>query len=89
MSFRFGQRVRVQCGATGRYVQDDLALVISAQDNELLMDRVDGTGEPHPTLRVPSDDALHGAAEALSYVQRGAWDQLAHARRKAPAGGTP
>jgi len=82
MSFRFGQRVRVACGATGRYVQDDLALVISCQDGELLLDQVDGTKEPHPMLPVPSDDALAGAAEALSYAKRGAWDQLAHARLK-------
>lgn len=58
---KFGDRVRVQCSATGRYVSDGWALVVSAQDNELFLDRA-VAGEPHPTLPAPSDDALDAAA---------------------------
>lgn len=66
----YGQRVRVACGATGRYLSDGLALVVSSMCNDLFVDRVnpDDTYLPHPTLPVPSDDALAGAAEALSYA---------------------
>lgn len=64
----FGDRVRVKCGATGRYVAYGLALAVSAQDNDLFLDEaVDAP--PHPTLPVPSDDALAGAAEALRHAR--------------------
>lgn len=65
---RFGDRVRVRCTATGRYLRDGLALFVSAMSNELCIDRV-AEGEPHPTLPVPSDDAIAGAFEALTYAR--------------------
>jgi hypothetical protein len=62
---RHGDRVRVQCGATGRYLGKGLALVVS-MGNDLFVDRVDLDGAPpHPTLPVPSCDALAGAAAVL------------------------
>lgn len=73
---KFGDRVRVRCGATGRYVSGGLALVVSAQDNDLLIDRFDPDpiDPPHATLPVPSDDALAGAFAALttSHTRNGA-----------------
>lgn len=66
----FGDRVRVRCGATGRYLLGGLALAVCAQDNDLLIDHVDPDGDPHPTLPVPSDDALAGAFAALTTSKR-------------------
>ena len=70
MRHTFGDRVRVKCGATGRYLGTylgaELALAISAMDNDFLIDSV-ADGDPHPTLPVPSDDALRAAAEAIHY----------------------
>jgi hypothetical protein len=64
---KFGDRVRVKCGATGRYLgRYGLALVVSTQDHDLFVDYVDPDGEPpHPTLPVPSSDALSGASAVL------------------------
>lgn len=63
---RYGERVRAQCSATGRYLRDGLVLVVSARDNDLFVDNIHPDGDPpHPTLPVPSDDALAGAAAAL------------------------
>jgi hypothetical protein len=67
---RFGDCVRVTCGATGRYLQDGLALYVSAQDNDLCVDEVDLGVPPHPSLPVPNDDALSGASVGLSYRRR-------------------
>ena len=65
---RFGDRVRVRSGATGRYLRDGLALVVSAQDNDLFIDHVDAHGDPpHPRLPVPSDVELAAAAATLRY----------------------
>lgn len=58
----WGYRVRTKCGATGRYLIAGYALCVSAQDNDLFVDPVDRNGEPpHPTLPVPSNDALAAA----------------------------
>lgn len=66
---RFGDRVRVRCGATGRYLTDGLALVVSAQDNDLFIDRVKPDGDPpHPTLPAPTDGELSAAGAALRYA---------------------
>lgn len=76
MSPRFGDRVRVKCTATGRYLQDGLALVVSAQDNDLFVDEVDPDGPPpHPSLPVPSDDALHGACAGLRRSARSRYNE--------------
>ena len=71
---KYGDRVRLKHGATGRYVGHGFALSVSAQDNDLFLDPVvpvfDAAGalrEPHPTLPVPSDDAVAGAAAACRY----------------------
>lgn len=62
----FGDRVRVRCGATGRYLGRGLALVVSAQEGDLFVDRVNPDGDPpHPTLPVPSNDAMAGASAVL------------------------
>ena len=64
---KFGDRVRTRCTATGRYVVDGWALVVSASSNDLFLDRVDPGGQPpHPKLPAPSDDALSGAHAALT-----------------------
>lgn len=64
----FGDRVRVRTGATGRYLQDGLAMVISMQDNEPLIDEV-ADGFPHPSLPVPTDGELLAACEGLRYAR--------------------
>lgn len=65
----WGDRARVACGATGRYVGShhgvDWVLWVSAQDNDLMLTPLDPAGEPQPSLPVPSDDACAGAAAAL------------------------
>jgi hypothetical protein len=66
----FGDRVHVKVGATGRYLGHGLALVVSAMDNHLLVAEVADGAPPHPTLPVPSDDALAGAAEGLRFRRR-------------------
>jgi hypothetical protein len=67
---RFGDRVRVRCGATGRALgMDDLALFVSAMDNSLNLDQINPDGEPpHPSLPVPTDSALEAACGALRYA---------------------
>lgn len=67
---KYGDRVRVKCTATGRYLRDGLALVVSASSNDLFVDTLHKVQDPHPTLPVPSDDALEGASAAMSYVAR-------------------
>lgn len=63
---KYGERARAKCTATGRYIQDGLVLIVSAQDNDLFLDDFDPDGDPpHPTLPVPSDDAVAGAAAAI------------------------
>lgn len=63
---RFGNRVRVKCGATGRYVGLGCALVVSVGNNDLFLDAVNPAGEPpHPSLPVPTDQEIAGAAAAL------------------------
>lgn len=62
----YGDRVRVACGATGRYLTRGWALVVSVQDNDLFMDRVNSGGEaPHATLPVPTDRELSAAMAAM------------------------
>lgn len=68
-----GDRVRTRLGGTGRYVGRDLALMISAQDGELMVDEVNREGEPHPLLSVPSDDAVDGAVEMANYLSAAGW----------------
>lgn len=70
----YGERVRVSCGATGRYLDYGLALVVSAQDNDLMLDRVADPANPdvqppHPTLPVPTDDEMRAASAALNYAR--------------------
>jgi len=65
----FGDRVRVHCGATGRYLGDGLALYVSAQDNDLVIDRVATNPDapaPHSTLPAPTDRELSAALAALA-----------------------
>lgn len=69
----YGDRVRLRCSATGRYLGTfndiKLGLFISAMDNSYNIDEVKETGnDPHPTLPVPSDDALDAAHAALRYI---------------------
>lgn len=61
----YGHRVRVQCTATGRYVVKGWALVVSAQDNSLFLDRPTDA-EPWAESPVPSDDAVSGAWAVLT-----------------------
>lgn len=69
----FGDRVRMQCTATGRYLGTHdgkaLALGVSAQDNDLFIDEVNlTTGDsPSATLPVPSDGQLIAAAAGVRY----------------------
>jgi len=70
---KYGDRVRVKCGATGRYLgaytgHTDLALFVSAQDNGLCIDAVDFDQTPADGLPVPSDHALAGCAEGIRYA---------------------
>lgn len=65
---RFGDRVRTRSGATGRYLQDGLALYVSAMDNSLVVAEHDPDGDPpHPTLPAPSDEAIEAAAAGLQH----------------------
>lgn len=60
--------MRVRGGVTGRYIADGLALYVSTQDNDLFVVEVLADGvAPHPTLPVPGDDELQGAAAGLRY----------------------
>lgn len=69
---RHGERVRVRCSATGRAIGwNDLALVVSASDNDLFLDVIDTTRQAHPTLPVPSDRELMAAEVAFTYAARG------------------
>lgn len=65
---KFGDRVRTHPGSTGRYIGWGLVLCVSAQDNDLFITDL-ADGEPHPSLPVPSDDAMAGAHEALTYAR--------------------
>ncbi len=72
---RFGDRVRVRCGATGRYLHDGVALYVSAQDNDLVVTEVadpdaPGYQPPHPTLPAPTDRELSAAAAGMRYAAR-------------------
>lgn len=75
-ALRFGQDVRTRCTATGRYIGwyggQHLALFISAQDNDLCVDTVDRSGQPHPSLPVPTDRELCAAAVGIRYGLHGA-----------------
>jgi len=67
---RFGDRVRTRSGATGRYMQDGLAVYVSAMDNGLEIAEYDPDGEPpHPTLPVADDEAVRAAAAAWRYAK--------------------
>ncbi len=74
---RYGDRVRLPHGQTGRYVDYDLALWRSCQDNDLVLSEVgdltDGRSEPSLILPVPSDEELLGAVTACHYwrIRRG------------------
>lgn len=71
----YGDRVRVKCSATGRYIGDRLALVVSAMSNELFVDEIAGPdgAPPNPTLPVPSDEAVMAAEAMQNYLRiRGA-----------------
>lgn len=78
MTASYGDRVRVKCGATGRYLDYGLALVVSAQDNDLFIDGVKEQQDPppHPTLPVPNDDELRGAIVGLRHSRRIQMDAL-------------
>jgi hypothetical protein len=65
LRYNYGQRVRVKCTATGRYVVNGWALVVSAMDNSLFLDRPTDA-EPWANSPVPSDDALAGAHAVLT-----------------------
>jgi len=71
VTYRYGDRVRLAIGLTGRYIDYGIADAISAQDNEPMLGRVapnSPDGEPpHPTLPVPTDRELLAAAEAFRY----------------------
>lgn len=70
-SLRWGDRVRLDCSATGRYLGEfdgrHLALWVSAQDNSLNVGVIDPapTETPHPTLPVPTDRELEAAVNGL------------------------
>jgi hypothetical protein len=69
---RFGDRVRVSCGATGRALGvDDLALFVSCMDNDTCIDTIRTDGDPpHPTLPVPTDDELSACAQGIVFGRR-------------------
>jgi hypothetical protein len=70
-SLRWGDRARLACSATGRYLGEfdgkHLALFVSAMDNSLNVGEIDltPTEGPHPTLPVPTDRELEAAANGL------------------------
>lgn len=69
---RYGDRVRVACGATGRYLGTfkghELALFVSAMDNSVCIDEVRRDGDPpHPDLLAPSGSELQAACDGLRY----------------------
>jgi len=69
-TLKFGQRVRSVGGnVTGRYLGyyggKHLVGWVSSMSNGLCVDEV-SPGIPHPTLPVPSDDALSGMCAGLS-----------------------
>lgn len=57
---------RVSCGATGRTIRDGLALVVSAMDNSLFLDRV-ADGEPWDRSPLPTDGECEAAREGLRH----------------------
>ena len=69
---KYGDRVKVRCGATGRYIgwffDRPWALWVSATDNSLVTDSSVSLDEPNasPNLPVPSDPELSAAYSALS-----------------------
>lgn len=67
--YSFGERVRVHCNSTGRYVCDGWALVVSAMDNSLFLARP-VEGGTHSLFPVPSDDALSGAFAVLTSLYK-------------------
>ena len=74
MSFSFGQPVRTRCTATGRYIGsyggEDLALYVSAMDNDLCIDLVNTDGQPRPGLPLPTDRELLAAGAGIGYGRR-------------------
>lgn len=64
-----GDYCRAKCGAPARYVADGFCLFVSAQDNELCLDRV-GVGKGCPLLPHPNLYQLEGAKAAV-YSRRG------------------
>jgi len=63
---KYGDLVAVRCSATGRYLTDGLALVVSAMDNSLFLDDVDLSREPAPDAVVPPAWALSGAVAVMT-----------------------
>ena len=57
---------RVSCGATGRTIRDGLALVVSAMDNSLFLDRMED-GEPWDRSPLPTDGECEAAYAGLRY----------------------
>lgn len=65
-----GARVAGEFGSTGRYLGHGMALIISAQDNGLMLVNADLIRTPHPTLPVPTDREVDGVQQALQYAWR-------------------
>lgn len=69
----YGEHVRVQCGAIGRYLDYGLALVVSAEDGGVLfvdvfIERVGPEGASAKDRRLPGWSEMSGAITALRYA---------------------
>jgi hypothetical protein len=65
------KRVRAKCGATGVDIGSGYCLIVSAQDNDIFVDKIDlaPTVEPHPTLPIPTEQEYSGARAVMRYFR--------------------
>ncbi len=66
---RLGDICRAKCTAPARYVDKGLCLYVSAQDNEIMMDKAAPAKGGEKRLPLPSDEMLQGAWAALLHVR--------------------
>ena len=62
--------VRAACGATGIDIGHGLCLIVSAQDNELFVDKINTAGTPANMPVLPSPDEVNGARAAVASMSR-------------------
>lgn len=59
--------VRARCGATGIDIGFNYCLFVSAQGNELCVDKIDFDREPQEGLPMPTKEEVSAAFEACCY----------------------